>query len=92
MRESAAGASTVDELTWQTLQSLPPLERPYSDYDVALMSEILTLAELQALEAAAQGKGAHHARPLLPPPAGPQEHELTCVHIVACVDLQGAAW
>ncbi len=52
----------VDRITLETLAALPALDRPYSDYDYALLAEILTLAELEALDASRQGKGARAAR------------------------------
>ncbi len=43
---------------WETYKALPALERAYTDYDFALVAEILDLAERQAVDAARKGKGA----------------------------------
>lgn len=51
----------LQQVTWDTLKALPDFQAPYSDYDLALIAEIITLAELQALEAAQKGKGGCHA-------------------------------
>ena len=45
--------------TLETYKALPASDHPYTDYDFAIIAEILDLAERQALDAARRNKGAH---------------------------------
>jgi hypothetical protein len=42
---------------YETYRALPAAEHPYSEYDLTVIAEILTLAESQAYAAARKGKG-----------------------------------
>lgn len=42
---------------YETFKALPPSEHPYTDYDFAIVAEILRLAELTAAQAAKRGQG-----------------------------------
>ena len=48
----------ADNPTLETYRALPAAEHPYSNYDMSVIAEILTLAEHQAQEAYRKGKGA----------------------------------